>query len=164
MTLHPAIVHFPIALLIVGTVSLLWSLLQPSRYLALALQARTGLEGFISGTLGIGFFGIVLSVATGLMDMLGSPKAQAVPNWLPIAIPHIIGAMLTLLCYGILLYRRFVLLPPAIPSPESSPDPKVAASSPDKITLALAITGLILILVVGWLGGRLVYDYRVGVN
>lgn len=159
MALHPAVIHFPLAFLIVGTLALLWTFLAKSRYRALEQSNRVALEGFISGALGIGFFGIVLSVATGLMDMLGSPKTQALPNWITLAVPHIIGAMLTLLCYGILLYRRFVLLPPA--SENNMPQNSTRL---DKISLGLALCGLFLLLVVGWLGGRLVYDYRVGIS
>lgn len=177
MVIHPLLLHFPIALLVTGTVTLLVSLFRPG-LLSKSTLSRIAFDGFVSGTLGLGYAGLVLTVITGLFDMQASPKTLARDGWIVIAVLHIITAVSLLACYGFLLYRRFVSLPPpdynlpATPSPElpaatGNLQTEVEAPAPTTLkldwpSLALALLGLLLLVIAGWLGGTLVYEYRVG--
>jgi uncharacterized membrane protein len=180
MVIHPLLLHFPIALLLTGTVTLLVSLFRPG-LLSKSSLSRIAFDGFVSGTLGLGYAGLVLTVITGLFDMQASPKTLARDGWIVVAVLHIIAAVSLLVCYGFLLYRRFVSLPPPDYNLPASPPPselpaatgnlqtEVAAPAPvttklDWLSIALALLGLLLLVIAGWLGGTLVYEYRVGMS
>ncbi len=196
MIVHPLLVHFPIALLLVGTLGLLASLLWPTRLPGQPL-GRAAFEGFLNGALGLGYAGLVLSVVSGLFDMQAGPKAQAREGWIVLAVLHIISGVSLLVIYGSLLYRRFVLLPPSIPTEPDAPElpinveteeisgsgssgpiglqthrhtrPALAKVAPvraeqDWLSLALAVLALVVLIAAGFLGGSLVYDYRVGIS
>ena len=169
MVIHPLLLHFPVALLFTGTVTLVIGLVRPGLFRKIT-TGQAAFEGFVSGVLGLGFAGLVLTVVTGLFDMQASPKTQARDGWIIIAVLHIITAVSLLAVYGSLLYRRFVILPPstlAITGPEAERAP--GSTPPENFrldwpSLVLAGLGLILLVVAGWLGGTLVYEYRVGVG
>lgn len=185
MAVHPLVVHFPIALLLVGTIALIWSLAQPHKLSQQSSTGRAAFEGFVNGVLGLGYAGLVLSIVTGLFDMQASPKGLALEGWLARAIIHIIAGVSLLMIYGILLYRRFVILPPVgsqtleeIPSLvtptgagvlQTEVKPLVASEEAvvtkvDWLSLALALLALTDLLLTGWLGGVLVYEFRVGIS
>ncbi len=176
MVVHPLLIHFPIALLVIGTVGLIWDLVRPVGQIAF--------DGFLNGTLGLGYAGLLLTIITGLFDMQAGPKTLARDGWIVIAVLHILTAVSLLVSYGFLLYRRFVILPPPTyqpstipPAPhpfaqhdspiqtqlEAPPLPTTLPSKLDWLSLGLAIVGLVLLVGAGWLGGRLVYEYRVGI-
>src|SRR5690348_10183023 len=111
MVVHPLLLHFPVALLVTGTAALVISLLWPG-LLSKKPAGRLTFEGFVSGALGLGYAGLILTVITGLFDMQASPKTQAKDGWIVIAVFHIITAVSLLAVYGVMLYRRFVVLPP----------------------------------------------------
>ena len=184
MVIHPLLLHFPVALLVTGTAALVLSLLRPALFSDKPGQ-RLAFEGLVSGALGLGYAGLILTVITGLFDMQASPKTQAKEGWLVIAVLHIITAVSLLVIYGALLYRRFVVLPPPVvlPLPPTAPGPGETPSGPgggpallvetpplplvyriDWLSLGLALLGLLLLVVAGWLGGTLVYEYRVGIG
>jgi uncharacterized membrane protein len=180
MVIHPILSHFPVALLTVGTLALVVGLLKPAltRKSAASQQA---FEGFVNGVMGLGYAGLVLTIVTGLFDMQASPKTQAREGWLIIAVLHILIGVSLLVVYGFLFYRRFVSLPPSSPqlasNPPATPQPDTGqATAPavpleqaettgiDWLSLALALLGLVLLVTAGWLGGTLVYEYRVGIG
>lgn len=176
MVVHPLLLHFPIALLVTGTTALFISLVWPD-LLAKKPSGRLTFEGFVSGALGLGYAGLILTVITGLFDMQASPKTQAKDGWIIIAVIHIITAVSLLVVYGGLLYRRFVVLPPiSLPDPTQTGKlpgnngPALLLETPsrtrrrDWLSLGLAVLGIILLMVAGWLGGTLVYEYRVGIG
>lgn len=181
MVVHPLLLHFPVALLVAGTAALVLSLLRPALPGGKAAQ-RAAFEGFVSGALALGYAGLILTIITGLFDMQASPKTQAKEGWIIIAVLHIITAVSLLLVYGALLYRRFVVLPPAATLPETASPaqlstgtgdgpallveapPLLLAHRKDWLSLGLALLGLLLLVVAGWLGGTLVYEYRVGIG
>jgi uncharacterized membrane protein len=151
--MHPLFVHFPIALLLAGSVALLWQILKKTA------QNDTAIEGFISGTLGLGFVALLITIITGLFDMLSSPKGLAKDGWIVTAIIHIVTAVPLVVIYGTLLYRRFFLNPE-----KSQSEEVIRPKNLDVFTLILLILGIILIFVTGWFGGSLVYDFRVGIS
>ncbi|HEX2914240.1 MAG TPA: hypothetical protein VH186_25805 [Chloroflexia bacterium] len=143
----------------------------------------------MNGTLVLGYAGLLISLATGLFDMQASPKALAREGWIIIAVLHIISAVSLLLVYGCFLYRRFLVLPseltlPANPASSGSSTSDLSTESGklstkviepetlpvativtlDKLSIVLAALGLVLLIIAGWLGGTLVYDYRVGLS
>jgi uncharacterized membrane protein len=168
--LHPLIIHFPVALLLTASLALLWINFRPKHALTL--------QGFVNGAFGFGYAGLVMAVATGLYDLQASPKTLARDGWVLLTVLHLACGVLLLVVYGFLLYRRFLLpgqaaspstKPPLLPDTGSNLQTEIRSSQTlktrlDRITLILAITGVILLVVAAWLGGMLVYDYRVGVQ
>jgi uncharacterized membrane protein len=145
LVIHPLLVHLPLALLLVANLALLWQ--------NFSLKAPPALEVLIDSTLGLGFAGLVLAVATGLFDMQNSPKAQARDGWITIAVIHIVTGVLLLLIFGLLAFRRFVTFAAREQKPHT-----------DRVSMILTIIGLVLLVATGWLGGHLVYEYRVGIK
>jgi uncharacterized membrane protein len=61
--------------------------------------------------------------------------------------------------------------PPATPQPDTGqatapavPLEQAETTGIDWLSLALALLGLVLLVTAGWLGGTLVYEYRVGIG
>lgn len=138
--LHPRVVHFPVALLATGSVLALAYLLGWRRP-ALPVAAWVMLL--------LGWLGVFPAVISGLIDRNAAPDDPAV---LAALNPHIAAGFGLLIVYGLLLYER-------LRNPAVLEQPRRRG-----LLIALLLLGLALLLVEGWLGGKLVYDLGVGVR
>lgn len=136
---HPRFVHFPIALLLAGSAAALL-------YLVYRRQPSVAVFAWIS--LLLGWIALFPAVLTGLIDQNQAPQEPAV---IAVLNPHIAIGFALLAIYGWLLYER-LRNPQALDTPRLLPR-----------LVALLILGIGLILVEGWLGGRLVFQFGVGV-
>ena len=97
----------------------------------------------------LGWLGVFPAVVSGLVDRNAAPDDPAV---LAALNPHIAAGFGLLIVYGLLLYQRLR-------------DPAVLDRPRQRVWLvALLLAGLALLLLEGWLGGKLVYDLGVGVQ
>jgi uncharacterized membrane protein len=141
MNMHPVVVHFPLALVVTGTLCLTLSELRPLRPVAGALA--------VVGTwnLCMGAVALFVALGTGLaaaFDLNVSAAAHAAIT------AHVKSAILTtLLVLGAALWRGFGVAPASRPSGLFT------------LLLWLATASLI---VTGYRGGQNVYVYAIGVH
>lgn len=138
--LHPRVVHFPIALSLVGAV-----------FAAIGLLKREG-RWFSYGQLSLllGGLGTLAAALTGLIDQSAAPQEAAV---LAVINQHITAGILLAVAIGLALYwplRHRQLLNSGCGARWGY--------------LALLLAVVLLVLVSGWLGGTLVYQFGVGVK
>lgn len=138
--LHPRVVHFPVALLATGGLIALAYLLG---------WRREGLSSVVWVTLFLGWISLFAAILTGLIDQ---NRAGQVEGAAAILNPHIAAGFALLVVYGLVLYER-------LRSPQALDDRRLRWR-----LLALLLLGIALLLIEGWLGGRLVYDLGVGVS
>lgn len=132
--LHPLLVTLPVGSLILLVVSDLASRATSDPFWALASYWLT-LAGLVTG---------ILAALTGFIDFASRPQTRR----LSIAWMHFLGnGVAMLLTLGNFLLRR--------------PDPAAAVSG---IELGLSVLVVLLLLVTGWLGGEMVFRYRIGVT
>jgi uncharacterized membrane protein len=132
--LHPAIVHFPIALLLSASAAdLAW-------VAGLTSDAHIGAV-LMAGGLAMG----LVAMGAGLLDFTKLNEAVV-----PHAVRHIMAVGLAWLGYGIALYLRR--------------DALQGASSIGSASLALSFVSALVLCVGGFLGGRLVYTFGAGVS
>jgi uncharacterized membrane protein len=145
MTLHPFTVHFPLALLLVSSLFTLLALRQPgSAWGSSAYHCL--LVGWLSG---------VLAVLTGLLDAVRQvvgPDAPYGVEVVRLVNAHAFISIAALGLYGTALLRRRR-------RPDLLTDPAARRSY-----LWLHGLGAALLLIGGWLGGRLVYVFGLGVS
>ena len=156
ITLHPATVHFPIALLTLASICGLLYIYWRQREELLILTWWPMAIGWISGAIGIG---------TGLWAQSGLPPQSLYTqllNW------HIGTAIATLLFYGAVLYWRWLrrdgrgkVLGQNDDLAQRG-DPLLGDQSVRVWVSLLLLAGLIILLSSGWTGGQLVYTW--GVN
>lgn len=147
VTLHPATVHFPIALLILGSAAGLLYLLRWSHPDLLTLTWWP---------LRLGWIGVGVAVLTGLLAQSGLPPQApytTLLNW------HIGTGLGLLVLYGVPIYRAWVYANRR--KGDEPADLLQVATARRWITMVL-IAGLVLVTLTGWLGGELVYTW--GVN
>jgi uncharacterized membrane protein len=148
VTLHPAVVHFPIALLLLGSAAGLL-------YLAGVRQAD--LVALTWWPLRLGWLGGAVALLTGLLAQSRLPPQAPytdVLNW------HIGASWAMLLVYAVILYRQWLYR-----NRRRAADPADLLDAPGArgwLAAALA-AGSALVLVGGWLGGELVYTWGVNV-
>lgn len=135
--LHPATVHFPIALYCLGV-------LLTGLYL---WRNQPELERFAFLSFGLSWLATLVASIAGLIDQnqlaVDDPRLAVVNN-------HITGAVTLIIINGLLLYMRF-----------RWPDALFSRRLP---YLGLMALGLVTVLVTGWLGGELVYTLHIGIN
>lgn len=137
--LHPRFVHFPIAFCLAGAMAIGLGIF--------ARRSRWWEWGRIS--LFVGWLGILAAIVSGLMD-----QSRVAPGAAAAAVldQHITVGIALLVVFGLALYwplrDKKLFVPGHIPWPY----------------LGLLLLGAALVLVEGWLGGRLVYHFGVGVK
>lgn len=138
--MHPKFVHFPVALLLTGSVLAL---------LYLFGLRRSGWPTVIWALLGLGWVTLFTAILTGLVDRNAAGDEAAVVALLN---PHIAAGFGLLMVYGWLLYER--LRQPAA----------LDLAAKRGLLLGLLLLGAALLLYEGWLGGKLVFELGVGVG
>ena len=154
--LHPATVHFPIALLLVGS---LLALIHLFRRPAVDLRLTIWL------LLGLGWLGGAVAVLTGLLAQVNLPPDAP---YRPVLNFHIGTGLAVLLLYGFLLYRGWLYRgAKAQKARQKRSDPTAdllddAGARP--WIAAVVVLGALLIVATGWYGGQLVYQFGVNVQ
>ncbi len=139
LVVHPFVIHFPIALL----------LLCVALTLAYLRWNDPFLERSAYGALVLGWWGAFAAVATGVLDVARAwPLASEVVGWLN---AHAVLGLLVLFVYGraLLLRRR---------------DPHILHGPSRRRYIALLCSGGLLVVLSGWTGGVLVYGLGFGVR
>lgn len=161
--LHPASVHFPIALLLSASVSGLFYLYGKRLPLLLTL---------VWPLMGLGWIAAIVAALTGLITQRGLPPQapyQSILNW------HITTGLAQIVVYGLLLYQRWrypTLVKQrarrrggrtAEANSLAAPDDLLNDSASRIGITLLLVSGIVLILASGWIGGRLVFEWGVNV-
>lgn len=137
--LHPRFAHFPVVLLLTGTVLALLYLLGWRK----ALFAATAWLMLL-----LGWVAVFAAILSGLIDRNRAPQDPAIST---VMNPHIATGFALLIVYGLLLYER-LRAPQALDQPRRR-----------WLLLALLLAGSVLLIVEGALGGQLVFHLGVGV-
>jgi len=138
LPLHPRVVHFPIALSLAGVLFLVLGL----------FRRHERFTGYGQWSLLLGWLGIMAAVVTGLIDQAGAPQE---PTVTAIINQHITAGIALLIASGFALYWPLR-------------NKKLWTTRARWGYLALLVAIVLLVLMEGWLGGKLVYDYGVGVK
>ena len=152
--LHPAAVHFPIALLLVGSVLALVQMYRPQSF---------DLDGDSVAALRVGvgrWSGCHFHGAAGSKQPAACAPYRGVLNW------HIGAALAQLVVYGLLLYRGWLYglahrRKQRVAAGNDCPDLLADPGARGWVTATLVI-GMLLVVATGWNGGVLVYEW--GVN
>lgn len=150
--LHPAIVHFPIALLIVasltGLAHLYWRPLPSLRLITWASMVA-------------GWIACLAAVLSGLIAQAGLPPR---PPYEMVINLHIGGGIAILVVYGALLYRAWIYRNRAAKKDAALPEDFLDFAPARLGTAILLILGAALVAFTGWNGGQLVYVWGVNVG
>jgi uncharacterized membrane protein len=136
---HPRFVHFPIALSLVGALFLAFGL----------IRRRERWIGYGQISLLIGWLGVMAAVATGLIDQSAAPDDAAIHA---VINQHITAGIALLIAVALALYwplRNKRLL---------------SEGNARWGYIGLLILIVALVAIEGWLGGKLVYHYHVGIQ
>lgn len=137
--IHPAIVHFPIALLLLN--------------LALTLAYLRRRDSFVEraayGALVLGWWSLLAAVLTGtIATALVWPLRDETVPWIN---AHAAAGIVLLVIYGRALLQRRT-------------DPSVLTGAHRRRYLMLLAAGACLVILDGWIGGHLVYRLKVGID
>jgi uncharacterized membrane protein len=136
---HPRFVHFPIALCLVGAFFIAAGL----------IRGRERWVGYGQISLLLGWLGVMAAVVTGLIDQSGAPDDAAIRA---IINQHITAGIALVMAVGLALYwplRNKRLF---------------SAGNTRWGFVALLVIIVALVALEGWLGGKLVFQYGVGVK
>lgn len=154
--LHPSTVHFPIALLLLGSVLVIMHLLRP---------APLDLKPTIWLLLGLGWIGGVVAVLTGLLAQVNLPPDAPYRTVLNF---HIGAGLAVLVLYGFLLYRGWLYRGAKAQKARRQRGVTTNDLLDDSATrwwiAAIAVAGSAMIVATGWYGGQLVYEFGVNVK
>lgn len=140
LPLHPRVVHFPIALSLTGAL-----------FAAIGLLSRQERWfGYGQVSLLLGGLGTLAAALTGLIDQAGAPQDETVTA---VINQHITSGILLAVAIGLALYW-----------PVRNKSFLNDKGSVRWGYLALLLLVIFLVMVSGWLGGRLVYQFGVGVK
>jgi uncharacterized membrane protein len=135
--LHPFVVHFPIALLMLGLIAELWASLRKD-----GRAESAGLWLQVGGTIGV-----MASVATGILAGQGEEIANGARS---VFDTHQQGAFISAAVFaGLLLWRAGGKVSPG--------------SSQRVLFLLLYAAGVAAVVFTGLFGGRLVFEFGIGV-
>lgn len=147
--LHPAVVHFPIALLLVGSglaiLAMYWQRLQRAADCAMWLIL-------------LGWLSIAAAILTGLLSQSGLPPDAPYRGLLNRHISTAVGATIV---YAAVLYLWWLRRPRA---GKAEQRPLLHDSASRWWATALLIAGMTLVALSGWFGGELVYEWGVNVG
>lgn len=154
--LHPATVHFPIALLLLAS---LLTLVHLFRRPAIDLRLTIWL------LLGLGWLGGGVAVLTGLLAQLDLPPDAPYRTVLNF---HISAGLAVLVLYGFLLYRGWLFRGARARKARERRGDLTADLLDDAGArawiFAVVVLGALLIVATGWYGGQLVYQFGVNVS
>lgn len=136
---HPAVVHFPIALLLLN--------------LALTFAYLRWSDPFYDraayGSLTLGWWAAFAAIVTGTLEVaLMWPLDSTSLGWIN---AHAASSLALLVVYGQALLRR-------------RRDPQILNGAGRRAYIRLLVVGAVLVFVSGWIGGHLVYSLGVGVR
>lgn len=146
--LHPRFVHFPIALLLTGSLVALAYIILP-RLRAGDSWPRQTLLSLAWSCLLLGWLAIFPAVLTGLIDQNSAPQNPAVTS---VVNQHIAAGFGLIITYGLLLYER-------LRAADVLDEPRSRLR-----IIFLLVLGIGLIILEGSLGGKLVYQFGVGIQ
>lgn len=154
--LHPATVHFPIALLLLGS---LLALVHLFRRPAVDLRLTVWL------LLGLGWLGGAVAVLTGLLAQIDLPPDAPYRTVLNF---HIGAGLAVLVLYGFLLYRGWLFRGARarkVREKRGDPTADLLDDTGARVWIAaVVVLGALLIVATGWYGGQLVYQFGVNVQ
>jgi uncharacterized membrane protein len=136
---HPRFVHFAVALCVVGAV-----------FIALGLlRHRERWVGYGQISLLLGWLGVIVAVVTGLIDQSAAPDEAAVQA---VINQHITAGIALLIAVGLALYWPLR-------------DKRLFSEGRGRWGyIALLVIIIVLVALEGWLGGKMVYQFGVGVK
>jgi len=135
---HPRVVHFPIALSIVGALFIVAGM----------ARRQDRWTGYGQITLLLGWLGIMAAIVTGLIDQTNAPQNATVAT---VINQHITVGVALLIAVGLALYWPLR-------------NKKGWSHSARWGYFALLAAIVVLVFVEGWLGGKIVYHLGVGVS
>lgn len=149
ITLHPASVHFPIALLLVGSITGL---------LYLWWQPRAEFSILTWWLLKLGWVSAIVAAVTGILAQ-GNLPPQA--PYTAVLNGHITSGLALIVVYAIFFYRAWLHRNRRKPD---QPEDLLALPSARSLLTIILLLGMALVAIGGWLGGELVYTWSVNVG